>query len=352
MARHVDISAQSRFARLPIPLPPLAEQKRIVAKVDELMALCDRLEAQQQERETRHAALARASLARFADAPTPANLNFLFHKSYAIPPADLRKSILTLAVQGKLVPQDPNDEPVPNLLFQTRLDQDVHEIPAGWAWTSWEAVLAGGKAAFKRGPFGSFLRKSDFVKSGYKVYEQYCPINDDCSFARYYITTEKFKAMKSFAVEAGDFLISCSGVTLGRITQVPDVFDPGVINQALLRVRIDVSILDSRYFKMLFRSPFFQERIFANSTGSAIPNVKGVKELKSMPIPVPPLAEQRRIVAKVDELMALVDALETQLAAARTTADKLMEAVVAELTDQLSTRSPRCPRQSLLRESM
>lgn len=92
-----------------IPIPPLAEQKRIVAKVDELMAVCDRLEAQQQERETKHAALAHASLSRFADAPTPANLNFLFHPSYAIVPADIRKSILTLAVQGKLVPQDPND---------------------------------------------------------------------------------------------------------------------------------------------------------------------------------------------------------------------------------------------------
>ena len=105
-------SAQAGFnkgdlAAIDFPLPPLAEQKRIVAKVDELMALCDRLEAQQQERETRHAALARASLARFADAPTPANLPFLFHPSYAIPPADLRKSILTLAVQGKLVPKTP-----------------------------------------------------------------------------------------------------------------------------------------------------------------------------------------------------------------------------------------------------
>ncbi len=99
-------------------VPPLAEQKRIVAKVNELMALCDRLEAQQQERETRHAALARASLARFADAPTPANLNLIFHSSYSIPPADLRKSILTLAVQGKLVPQDPNDEPAAGLISE------------------------------------------------------------------------------------------------------------------------------------------------------------------------------------------------------------------------------------------
>jgi type I restriction enzyme S subunit len=94
-----------------IPLPPLAEQKRIVAKVDELMSLCDRLETQQKEREEQASELTRASLSRFADAPTPANLEFLFHKSYTIPPADLRKSILTLAVQGKLVPQDPTDEP-------------------------------------------------------------------------------------------------------------------------------------------------------------------------------------------------------------------------------------------------
>jgi type I restriction enzyme, S subunit len=325
---------QAKMNSIPIALPPLAEQKRIVAKVDELMALCDRLEAQQKERETRHAALARASLARFADAPTPANLNFLFHKSYDITPADLRKSILTLAVQGKLVPQDPNDEPVRKQKLRVRSDDDFHEIPNGWVWTFWEDVLAPGKAAFKRGPFGSSLRKSDFVASGYKVYEQYCPINDDCSFARYYITRGKFEAMKSFAVQAGDFLISCSGVTLGRITQVPDVFEPGVINQALLRVRIEESLLDSLYFKMLFRTPFFQERIFANSTGSAIPNVKGVKDLKAMPIPVPPIPEQRRIVAKVDQLMALVDQLETQLAASRATAENLLEALVAELTNR------------------
>ena len=127
-----------------VPLPPLAEQKRIVAKVDELMALCDRLEAQQQERETRHAALARASLARFADAPTPANLKFLFHKSYAIPPADLRKSILTLAVQGKLVPQDPNDELGGRCPDATACTTDRKKAPNESAanWTTGSAMSA------------------------------------------------------------------------------------------------------------------------------------------------------------------------------------------------------------------
>lgn len=85
---------QTELNAICVSIPPLAEQKRIVAKVDELMALCDRLEAQQQQREIRHIALAQASLTRFADAPTPANLELLFHKAYAIEPGELRKLIL------------------------------------------------------------------------------------------------------------------------------------------------------------------------------------------------------------------------------------------------------------------
>ncbi|MDY0281005.1 MAG: restriction endonuclease subunit S [Salinivirgaceae bacterium] len=154
---------QSILARMPVGVPPLAEQKRIVAKVDELMALCDRLEVQQQGRVTRHATLARASLARFADAPIPANLQFLFHPSYTIAPADLRKSILTLAVQGKLVPQDPNDEPAEELL--ARLAHELtpeqrrkqaaplaplpeaslqYELPENWTWARFRnaAIIA------------------------------------------------------------------------------------------------------------------------------------------------------------------------------------------------------------------
>ena len=121
------------------------------------MDSCDRLETQLHERETRHAALARASLARFSEAPTPANLNFLFHDSYAIDPADFRKAVLSLAVQGKLISQDTNDEEADKLLLRiaaTKLrlqkegkigkEKPVHsvrpkdlpfDLPESWRWS-------------------------------------------------------------------------------------------------------------------------------------------------------------------------------------------------------------------------
>jgi type I restriction enzyme S subunit len=123
--------SRGELLSLPVPIPPLAEQKRIVAKVDELMALCDQLEAQQQAREELQAELTRASLARFADAPTPSNVDVIFHESYSITPADLRKCLLSLAVQGKLVAQNPEDEPVDELMARCLAERrSVHDSAA------------------------------------------------------------------------------------------------------------------------------------------------------------------------------------------------------------------------------
>lgn len=201
-------------------------------------------------------------------------------------------------------------------------------LPETWSWVSWEMVLAHEDGAFKRGPFGSALTKAIFVEKGFKIYEQYCPINDDCSFARYYITPEKFEELQAFEVKAGDYLISCSGVTLGRITRVPEKFERGIINQALLRVRINESVIDHRYFLHLFRSALFQKAIFDNSTGSAIPNVKGVKELKAMAIQLPPLAEQTRIVAEVERRLSVVEELESVVYANLQRATRLRQSIL------------------------
>ena len=183
-------------------------------------------------------------------------------------------------------------------------------------------------ASFKRGPFGSALKKSIFVSEGYKIYEQYCPINDDCSYARYFVTPEKFAELEAFSVRANDFLISCSGVTLGRITQVPKDFDEGIINQALLRVRLNAEAMEDQYFKWLFRSPFFQKHIFDNSTGSAIPNVKGVKELKAIPIPLPPISEQIEINDILINALASVDRLASPLKTATLSIEQLDQSIL------------------------
>ncbi len=329
---------------LKVVLPSLAEQKRIVAKVDELMALCDRLEAQQQERAAKHTTLARASLARFADAPTPANLNLLFHKSYSIPPTDLRKSILTLAVQGKLVPQDPNDEPATRLLAQIaeekrRLiavgtirdkkgplpiteDELPFGVPSGWEWTRVSSITrrihygytASAKSELKD---VRLLRITD-IQNNFVDW----PSVPGCEIAK--------DDVGQYRLGRGDILVARTGGTVGKTYLVQDVPVVAVFASYLIRIQGATSLLD-RYLKLFLESPTYWVQLEEGARGAAQPNVNG-QTLGNMVVPIPPLAEQRRIVAKVDELMALVDQLETQLAHSRGTAEKLMEAVVAELT--------------------
>lgn len=202
-------------------------------------------------------------------------------------------------------------------------------VPRHWATLSWEAILLPEDGAFKRGPFGSSLTKAMFVDQGYKVFEQYCPINDDCSFARYYIDATKFEEMKDFAVRAGDFLISCSGVTLGRITRVPRDFEPGIINQALLRVRVDPEVVEPAFFQIVFRSPTFQGFLFERSAGAAIPNLRGVGQLKAIPVPVPPLSEQRQVIAEVERRFSIVRQVEAEVDANLERATALRGSVLA-----------------------
>lgn len=332
----------------PFPLPPLAEQKRIVAKVDELMALCDRLEAQQQERETRHAALARASLARFGDAPTPANLNFLFHDSYSIDPADLRKSILTLAVQGKLVPQDPGDESGTILIERIRSEREdaarerkvspmkplpsiegdelTFEIPSGWI----VARLIELVMEIQTGPFGSSLHKSDYVSGGTPVINP-ASLQDGriIPSGEMAVGADTLARLQNFKLRADDIVMARRG-EMGRCAVVTRLEDGWLCGTGSLVLRMPRS-MHSPYLALLIGAPEAREYLGAASVGTTMQNLNQ-SILAKMPVGVPPLAEQRRIVAKVDQLMALVGELETQLTSTRATAAKLMEAVVAELT--------------------
>lgn len=330
--------------RCPVPVPPPSEQKRIVAKVDELMALCDRLEAQQQERETRHAALARASLARFADAPTPANLPFLFHPSYAIPPADLRKSILTLAVQGKLVPQDPNDEPAEELIDRiaqqrrakkakdySPVDSDAvpFEAPYSWSWVRLGNLSLSSDSGWSP-QCGSESRSGNewgVLKVSAVSWGGFDPEANKA-------LPTGMEPRPECEVRTGDFLLSRANTEelVARSVVVEKTPPRLMMSDKIVRFTFPNKI-EKAFINLANLSDPSREYYMRNASGtsSSMKNI-GREVMCNLPIALPPLAEQRRIVAKVEQLMALVDALETQLAASRATAANLLTALVAELT--------------------
>ncbi len=307
---------------------PIAEQNQIMAKVDELMALCDWLAAQQRERATRPPALARASLASVADAPTPANLHFLFHPSYAIPPADLRKSILTLAIQGKLVPQDPNDEPADKSFVGLKSfsseSSDAADVPNQWAlctYRSLTTLVTSGSRAWKAfyADTGSIFVRTQNIKTDKLVL-------DDVAFVNLPKSAEGMRAQ----VLKDDILITITGANVTKAARVEEQIPEAYVSQHIALTRPRWSKM-SEWLHLCFISHgsargTLEQLAYGDKPGLNLNNIR------DLVLPIPPLAEQRRIVAKVDQLMALVDALETQLAASRTTGAGIMEAVVAELT--------------------
>jgi type I restriction enzyme S subunit len=334
------------FENQQFPLPPLAEQKRIVAKVEELMALCDRLEAQQQERATRHAALARASLARFAEAPTPANLHLLFHPSYDIPPAELRKAILTLAVQGKLVEQDPGDEEGGTLVTRAAAEPsagDEHDLvgkpltrseipfdlPRSWAWTRLGTV-----ASIKHGfafPGEGFTEdRTDFVVTTPGSFHERGGFRDRGPKTKYY----RGDVPKGFIFEAGDLIIPMTEQAPGLLGSPAFVPDDGrfhLHNQRIGKLTFKPCSVLPEFAFWFFNTPFFRGELARTCTGMKVRHTSPRRVL-AVPIPVCSQSEQRRIVAKVEQLMALVDRLEARLATSRESAGKLLEAVVSKLT--------------------
>ncbi len=309
------------------------------------MALCERLEVQQQERQTRHAALARASLARFAEAPTPANLHFLFHKSYTISPADLRKSILTLAVQGKLVPQDPKDEPAEELLARSlnerrklkRTDakevqpltvEDAlgYDIPESWRWQRLDDLLI-------FGPTNGFSPKAVDYETPVRSLTLSATTSGRFKGQHSKFITTEVPADSDLWLRDGDILVQRGNtIEYVGVTAVyrgePNCF---VYPDLMMKLRVS-SAFDVEYIHLAMSHEASRNflRARASGTSGSMPKINQTT-LKSLPLPIPPLAEQRRIVAKVDQLMALVDKLERQLAASRTTAKNLLEALVTEL---------------------
>lgn len=154
------------------------------------------------------------------------------------------------------------------------------------------------KGGFLRGPFGGDLKKEIFVRRGtdtYKVYEQGVVLNSDKSIGKYYISEKHyFEKLHKFSVQDKDFLVSCSGMNMGAIYQLKNPFERGIINQALLRIRLNNEIIDDNYFYYLFKN-LISKKITSGSGDSTIPNFPGLDIIKKIEIELQDKLTQEKV---------------------------------------------------------
>ena len=196
---------------------------------------------------------------------------------------------------------------------------------------SWPVKRLGDLCLFVRGPFGGSLKKSVFVSTGHAVYEQQHAISGKFDKFRYFVSASKFQEMKRFEVFPGDILMSCSG-TIGKTVIVPVGAPAGIINQALLKLSCSEK-LNNQYLCVWMRSIYFQEAVFASVVGVALQNVASVAILKNIPISLPPMEQQKQIVAQLDLMRSktseMVSAYDAKLQAAKDLRQSILEAAFA-----------------------
>ena len=335
------------------PLPPIAEQRRIVAKIDELMARCDELEKLRQVHTQKQITVHNAALNQLLTAKDHNDFKTSWHfitqhfgELYSVKAnvTELRKAILQLAVMGKIVPQDPNDQPASELLNaieaekirlvkdgkikpskplpEIKPDEVPYDLPKGWEWIRLQEVLD-----VRDGTHDS--PKDAIAGERYPLITSKNFTNGEIDFsnARQISAKDYFEISKRSKVDRLDILFSMIGGNIGNQVLVQDEREFSIKNVALFK-----------YYNRELTYPYFFKRYMeqiANylqqkATGGAQPFVS-LGFLRNLVMALPPISEQHRIVAKIDQLMTLCDELEKQIDIANSKKTNLLNSVMTKV---------------------
>jgi len=345
-------SAQAGFskgdiANRLIPLAPLAEQHRIVAKVDELMLLCDQLEQQTEASIEAHATLVEVLLATLTDsvdadelaqnwARIAEHFDSLFTTEQSI--EALKQTVLQLAVMGKLVPQNPDDEPASVLLerinevksklvkeegLRTSASKELNADdkyltqPHGWEW-----MRLGNLAKFidYRGKTPTKIENGVRLITAKNIRYGYVDLKPE-----EFISEDEYTSwMTRGFPKQGDTLFTPEA-PLGNAANI-DIKGKFALAQRAICFQWHISEISDFLLLQILAQPF-QLQLIDNATGMTATGIKASK-LKEIPMIIPPLAEQHRIVTKVDELMAICDQLKARLQQSQETQVQLTDALI------------------------
>ncbi|MBC8232758.1 restriction endonuclease subunit S [bacterium] len=338
-----------------IPLSTLNEQKRIVAKIESLLEKSSEIQTQLEQANQEVIVLNQVGLNRLLEAKNgdefresskfiSDNFDLLYSDQRNI--EKLKQAILQEALQGRLVPQYPTDESATELIKRIKYDKAYliskkkikrtkplppispdempYELPEGWAWVRLGEIAVklgagstprGGKSVYQDHGI-KFIRSQNVWNNGLRL--------DDVVF----ISEEINARMKLSVVKPKDILLNITGASIGRSALVPDDFDTGNVNQHVTIVRLVDSEI-RKFAHLCLISPYVQKMIMDVQVGISREGLS-MSRLATFLIPIPPLNEQKRIVAKVDKLMKLCDELESQLVQSKQESEKLMQAVLQE----------------------
>lgn len=347
---------QAKMNSIFIALPPDEEQKRIVAKVDELMALCYELEAKKQKAHQSCIQLNTASIDKVLTARTPKHFNkhwqricdnfdLLYSKSDNV--SALRQAILELAVRGKLVPQDPNDEPAESVVTKIyaekirlakaqiikKPDPVSHiepieypfDVPEGWGWYKLLDIVT----AIQIGPFGSLLHKSDYITGGIPLINpmhikggRICPSKDLT------VDSAAIKRLHRYVLNTNDVIMGRRG-EMGRCAVVTELENGFLCGTGSVFFR-KTDFVFSSYLALLLSTEYSKRYLMRDSVGTTMNNLNQ-KVLGNLMVPLPPREEQHRVVDAARRTSLMFKELEDRLETLQSKNRRLMEATVAEV---------------------
>lgn len=210
--------------------------------------------------------------------------------------------------------------------FSTREITQLTKIPTEWKWVKIDMIQGYEQYSLKAGPFGSSLKKSCYVKSGFKIYGQEQVIAGDWKIGDYYIDQNKYEELKSCSVQPNDVLISLVG-TVGKVLVLPDEIEPGIINPRLIKISLAEDFYLPKFFKYYFESAYLKS-IYTKKSHGATMDIINLGIIQELPFPLLSKEEQHQIVQEIESRLSVCDYIEETVEKGLAQAEALKQSIL------------------------